>query len=127
MRVDLAWRTMISKTPARTQFKHHLGQANHFLVTALVALHHLQASDVFTAPDELRTSWNPKNRAASISRTRIFVTQSFLGWAVESINLYISLLNRKPKIIQDADLVRALDGTDRSVLKKVRVIAAKSR
>jgi hypothetical protein len=114
---------MISATPARAKFKQHLGQANHFLVTALVALHQLQVSDVATAPDELRTSWNPKDKAASIARTRIFVTQSFLGWAVDSIDLYISLLNRKPKIIQNSSVISALDGVGRSVLKKTQVIA----
>jgi hypothetical protein len=116
---------MISATPARVKFKQHLGQANHFLVTTLVALHQLQASDVTTAREYLRTSWNPKDKAASIARTRIFVTQSFLGWAVDSIDLYISLLNRKPKIIQDNNLASALDGAGQSVLRKVRIISEK--
>lgn len=114
---------MLSTTPARARFKNHLGQANHFLITALVALHELQSSSVNTAPAELRTSWNPKDKTASIARTRIFVTQSFLGWAVDAVDLYISLLNRKPKIVQDVNIISALDGAGRSVLKKARVVS----
>jgi len=114
---------MINTTPARAEFKRHLGQANHFLVTALVALHQLQRSDVTDAPEELRTSWNPKDKAASIARTRIFVAQSFLGWAVDSIDLYLSLLNRKPKFLRDQALIGALDGAGRSVLRKAQIIA----
>ncbi|MEA2166498.1 MAG: hypothetical protein QOK37_4625 [Thermoanaerobaculia bacterium] len=114
---------MLSATPARAKFKEHLGQANHFLVTALVALHELQQAKTATAPPELRTSWNPKDKSRSIARTRIFVTQSFLGWAVDSVDLYISLLNRRPKIVQDAQLISDLDGAGRSVLRKVRAIS----
>jgi hypothetical protein len=114
---------MINATPARAEFKRHLGQANHFLVTALVALHHLEASDLAVAPAELRTSWNPKDRVASIARTRIFVTQSFLGWAVDSIDLYLSLLNRKPKFVRDPNVISSLDGAGRSVLRKAQIMS----
>lgn len=110
----------MNKTPARVQFKKHFGQANHYLVTTLIALHHLNTSSVVAAPPELHASWNPKDKASSISRSRIFVRQSFLGWAVDSIDMYLSLLNRKPNYLQSVSLTGKLDGAKRSVLRKVQ-------
>ncbi len=111
----------MTKTQPRIQFKKHLGQANHFLITSLVALHALGENSVVEAPEELRTAWNPKDKSASISRSRNFVLQSFLGWAVDSVDMYLSLLNRKPNYLQNSSLSSRLDGAGRSVLKKVRI------
>lgn len=110
-------------TPARREFKRHFGQANHYLVTTLVALHHLEHSPVVTAPPELRTSWNPKDKVASVQRSRHLVLQSFIGSAVDSIDMYVSLLYRWPNYIQDEALASALDGTNRSVLRKAIAVA----
>lgn len=107
------------KTLARIQFKKHFGQANHHLITSLVALHVLERSSVTEAPEELRTAWTPKDKRASVVRSRIFVLQSFLGWAVDSVDMYLSLLNRKPNYLQDEALSDKLNGAGRSVLKKV--------
>lgn len=109
----------MNNTPARAQFKKHLGQANHFMITSLVGLHHLEASDVVEAPAELHTSWNPHDKTASTARSRIFVLQSSLGWAVDSLDMYISLLNRKPDYIRDPALKSEIDGAGRSVYKKI--------
>ena len=109
----------MKNTPARAQVKKHLGQANHFMITSLVGLHHLEASDVVEAPAELHTSWNPHNKTASTARSRIFVLQSSLGWAVDSLDMYISLLNRKPDYIRNPALKSEIDGAGRSVYKKV--------
>ena len=109
----------MKKTLARIQFKKHFGQANHHLITSLVALHTLEKSSVIQAPEELRTVWTPKDKNASIMRSRIFVLQSFLGWAVDSIDMYLGLLNRKPDYLQDQSLSSKLDGAGRSVLKRV--------
>ncbi|MDM5112637.1 hypothetical protein [Aeromonas salmonicida] len=111
----------MKKTLARTQFKKHLGQANHYLVTSLVALYTLDKSNITEAPDELRTAWSPKDKGSSIIRSRNFVLQSFLGWAVDSIDMYLSLLNRKPDYLQNSELSSKLDGAGRSVLKKVQI------
>lgn len=111
----------MKKTLARSKFKKHLGQANHYLVTSLVALHTLENSEVTNAPEELRTAWSPKDTSSSISRSRNFVLQSFLGWAVDSVDMYLSLLNRKPDYLQNLELSSKLDGAGRSVLKKVRI------
>ncbi len=111
----------MKKTLARIQFKKHFGQANHHLITSLVALHTLDKSGVVDAPPELHTAWNPKDKNASIARSRIFVLQSFLGRAVDSVDMYLGLLNRKPNYLQNDALSSKLDGAGRSVLKKVNI------
>ncbi|MDL0438233.1 hypothetical protein [Stutzerimonas frequens] len=111
----------MKKTLARSQFKKHFGQANHHLVTALVALHTLETSDVIKAPVELKTVWSPKDKISSTNRSRIFVLQSFLGWAVNSVDMYLSLLNRKPNYLQSSVLSSQLDGAGHSVLQKIRI------
>jgi hypothetical protein len=112
-------RTYMNKTPARIQFKMHFGQANHYLVTTTIALYHLNGSPLIAAPPELHRAWNPQDKASSIDRSRIFILHSFLGWAVDSIDMYLSLLNRKPNYLQNASLSSKMDGAGRSVLKKV--------
>lgn len=111
----------MKKTLARIQFKKHFGQANHHLITSLVALHTLGKSDVVEAPAELHAAWSPKDKTASVMRGRIFVLQSFLGWAVDSVDMYMGLLNRKPNYLQNDTLSSKLDGVGRSVLKKVNI------
>lgn len=91
------------------------------MVTSLVALYNLNASPVFDAPEELRMAWSPKDKGASVIRSRNFVLQSFLGWAVDSIDMYLSLLNRKPDYLQNSALRSQLDGAGRSVLRKAEI------
>lgn len=110
-------------TLARIKFKKHFGQANHYLVTSLVALHNLNASPIAKAPEELRMAWSPKDKEASVIRSRNFVLQSFLGWAVDSIDMYLSLLNRKPNYLQNLTLTARLDGAGRSVLQKAQIFS----
>lgn len=116
-------RQLMKQTPARTRFKQHFGQANHFLVTNLVALRNLEASDVISAPPELHTTWNPQNKRNSINRTWAFTLQTALASAVDSIDMYLSLLYRWPNYIRDASLCSALDGTERSVSRKVVAVS----
>lgn len=113
----------MKRTLARIQFKKHFGQANHYLVTSLVALHQLNESPIVEAPDELRMAWSPKDKDSSVIRSRNFVLHSFLGWAVDSIDMYLSLLNRKPNYLQNSELASRLDGTGHSVLKKAQIFS----
>jgi len=108
----------MKKTIARIKFKKHLGNANQFLVTSMVALHHLKGSDVNEAPEELHTTWSPKDRDGTIGRSRMFVKQSFLAWAVDGIDMYVSLLNKSPKYLQKESEQLVFDSAGRSVLKK---------
>ncbi len=89
------------------------------MITSLVGLHQLNGSDTVKAPEELHTTWSPLSKSASIARARIFILQSFLGWAVDSIDMYVSLLNRKPNYIRDEALRNQLCGAGLSVYKKV--------
>lgn len=109
-------------TPARVRFKEHFGQANHFLVTSIVALHALEKSGMSAAPPELSTTWNPQSKQASIERTRIFILHAALNSAVDAIDMYISLLYRKPNYLSDAVICSALDGAGRSVGAKIAVM-----
>lgn len=87
----------MKQSSARRTFKRNFGQANHFLVTCLVGLHTLENSDIIRAPVDLHAAWSPKDKASSISRSKHFVLQSFLGWAVDSLDTYLGLLNRRPQ------------------------------
>lgn len=108
----------MKKTTARIKFKSHLGNANQFLVTSMVALHHLKESDTNVAPEELHTTWSPKDRDGTIDRSRIFIKQSFLAWAVDGIDMYVSLLNKTPKYLQKTSEQAVIERARRSVLKK---------
>lgn len=96
-----------------------MGQANHLLITGLVGLHTLESSAVTSAPASLHAAWNPRSKNDSVARSRVFMMHSFLGWAVDSLDMYASLLYRKPNYIQDASACSMLDGAGRSVWKKV--------
>lgn len=118
----LAWRInfFMDRTTARVQFKKHFGKANQYLVTTIIALDTLKKSDVKNAPEGLRTSWSPQNKGITIERSRAFVLKSFLGWAVDSIDMYLSLLNRKPSFIQDNTLSDEINSAGHSVYGKVQ-------
>ena len=57
-------------------FKKNIGQANHFLITVLVGLDGLEDHEEINIRSSFRTTWNPKNRFASIARSREFVKKS---------------------------------------------------
>lgn len=113
----------MKQTPARARFKNHFGQANHFLVTNLVALRHLESSDVICAPPELHTTWSPQSKQNSINRTWAFTLQTALTSAVDSIDMYISLLYRWPNYIRNQSLCSELDGAKNSVHRKVMAVS----
>ncbi len=108
----------MKNTLARIQFKKKFGNANQFFVTSIVALHQLNESDLNEAPKELHTSWSPHDRSGTIIRSRNFIKQSFLAWAVDSVDMYVSLLNRKPKYLQKPSEHLIFEQAKRSVYKK---------
>lgn len=109
-------------TLARKTFKRQLGQANHFLVTTLVALDCLDKNPQHQAVG-LHAAWSPKSVPHSIQRSRIFVLHSFLGTAVDALDVYFSLLNRKPDFLQDPGFSQRLQACGRSVYKKATAFA----
>lgn len=112
-----AWCARMKRTLARKAFKQSLGQANHFLVTTLIALDCLDSNKDHQALG-LHAAWSPKSVSTSVSRSRIFVMHSFLGYAVDAIDVYFSLLNRTPDFIQDETFSKAIQGCGRSIYQK---------
>lgn len=114
----------MTRTPARKEFKKLLGQANHFLITALIGLDYIKTSEKqVQKPEEFRTSWNPQDIQTSALRSRDFIIKSTLAWAVDSLDSYLTQLNRKPKLISDISFDSAMNSAKRSVHKKSLAVA----
>lgn len=105
-------------TKAKKSFKKRFGQANHLLITALVGLNAIETGLVTKKPDGFNTSWNPIAPARSAERARIFTLKSFLGWAVESLEMYLTELNRKPKELESEELTSIYSRAGQSIYKK---------
>lgn len=112
----------MKETLARHEFKKLIGQANHFLVTTLVGLDCLDKNREHQA-DGLHAAWSPKSVDISVRRSRFFVLHSFLASAVDALDVYFSLLNRKPDFIQDIQLSGRIQACGRSVYQKALVLS----
>lgn len=109
----------MEKTLARRDFKKLMGQTNHYIITARVGLWAIENNpDDFSEPEDMHAAWNPKNKESSARRTEAFILKSSLAWTVTCLDSYFSQLNRKPKYIQDAQLIQQLDANGRSVYRK---------
>lgn len=109
-------------TKARKEFKEQFGQANHFLITTLVGLDAIEKKVVTEKGESFSTSWNPKDQKSSAIRSRIFVLKSFLGAAVQALEMYLTQLNRKPKLLQshaDDTFLKIYSSAGQSVYRKV--------
>ena len=106
----------------RKAFKKSLGQANHFLITALVGLDYINNNNV-TCPEDFSTSWNPRNKQFSVDRTRQYILNSSMAWAVDCLDAYLSRCNQTPKLIEDKTLLDKINGAGRSVNEKLMTIA----
>lgn len=101
----------------RRKFKDSMGQANHFLITALIGLDYIDNNDV-ECPTSFSTSWNPKNKKSSIDRTRQYILNSSLAWAVDCLDSYMSMCNQVPKLVVNEDLIKDFEKANRSVNEK---------
>ena len=72
----------------RKRFKDSMGQANHFLITALIGLEYINNNEV-SCPESFSTSWNPKNKKSSVERTRLYILKSSLSWAIDCLDTYL--------------------------------------
>lgn len=106
-------------TKAKRDFKKRFGQANHFLITTLIGLNAVESGLVSDKPDSFSTTWNPRDQIRSAQRSRGFVLKSFLGWAVESLEMYLTELNRKPKELESAKFTELYSSAGRSIYLKV--------
>lgn len=103
----------------RKKFKDSMGQANHFLITALIGLDYIDNNENVECPLSFSTSWNPRDKKASIYRTRQYILNSSLAWAVDCLDSYFSVCNQDPKLIDNIDLIKDLDKAGRSVNEKL--------
>ncbi|MCF8020974.1 MAG: hypothetical protein K9L62_16465 [Vallitaleaceae bacterium] len=110
----------IERTRNLKLFKNEMGQANHFLITILVGLDGIKFGDV-DIRDEFSTSWNPKSREQSVDRSRLFAIKSTLAWLVDNLDMYFTLTNQKPSVLQTKAYKDEIDGCGRSVYKKYLV------
>lgn len=110
-------------SPAKKEFKKRFGQANHFLITALVGIDGIQSGLITEKPESFKTTWNPNDKKRSADRTRVFILKSFLGWAVESLEMYMTELNRKPKLLESEIFTSLFSKAGRSVYQKTTLIA----
>ena len=93
----------------RKKFKDSMGQANHFLITALIGLDYIDNIDNVECPPSFSTSWNPRDKKASIYRTRQYILNSSLAWSVDCLDSYFSGCNQEPKLIDNIDFIKDLD------------------
>ncbi|MGD0711483.1 MAG: hypothetical protein ABR968_09940 [Bacteroidales bacterium] len=110
-------------SPAKKEFKKRFGNANHLLITALVGIDGIQSGLIKEKPESFKTTWAPNDRKRSADRARIFVLKSFLGWAVESLEMYLTELNRKPKLLESVAFTSLFSRAGRSVYQKTTLIA----
>jgi len=105
-------------TKPRKVFKKSFGQANHFIITALVGLNAIERGDLKDVPEELHTSWSPKDPQQSARRARRFVLNTALMSAVDAIDVYLTMLWRSPKWISGDDVEGMYSSAGRSVYNK---------
>lgn len=110
----------LNRTQARWAFKDLLGQANHFLITILVGLNGVRNGSVKLEAD-FRTSWNPKNVKNSADRSRVFVLDLALIRAIDALDTYMMMSARKPCALPDTEFTKKMDGTGRSVARRLDV------
>lgn len=108
------------RTIARSVFKDLLGQANHFLITILVGLDAVKTGAA-GLNEEFRTSWNPQSAARSAERSRLFALDLSLIRAVDALDTYFMTCNRKPFAIAAQQFTSRMDGTGRSVARRLEV------
>ena len=112
----------LTTSPARREFKKHLGNANHLIITALVGLDAVEKGYVTEVPKELRAAWSPKDPRVSSQRSRRLVLDMALVRSVDALDLYISRANRKPFLIQSSEIRSELDKNGRSVYRRFKIL-----
>ena len=113
-------------TLARKKFKRKIGQENQYLITVRVGLWAIRdCPDLFEVPDEMRAQWSPKDKKCSAERSEKYAMQSFLAWAVDCLDMYMTLINRKPCLLVNQELKSKFDHKEnsRSVHKKTFLLA----
>ena len=104
---------------AYRKFKKELGQANHFLITILIGLDAVE--DGAKKRENFQVTWNPRDTAASAARSRHYAIKSALAWAVDSLDMYLRLCNRVPRLYSGTEDLE-IAGTRHSVYRKFEIV-----
>src|SRR5262249_14158572 len=80
-----------------------------------------------TSSPDLGVAWDPRNPTASARRSRVMVLEMALVRATDALDFYISQLRLAPTLLQDSVLRNEIDGCDRSVLRKFKVMLHHSK
>lgn len=111
----------INKSYALKKFKMEIGQANHFLITILVGLDGVKSGKV-VKNDEFDAAWNPRDVIFSANRSRIYTIKASLAWAVDCLDMYLRLCNRKPRLLNE-ELSNKFNGSGHRVYEKYKLIS----
>ena len=101
------------------KFKTEMGQANHFLITIMIGLDAVE--DGAQKRESFKTTWNPQDIGASVSRSRHYAIKSASAWAVDNLDMYLRLCNRTPKLYDDSESLE-IEKTRHSVYQKFRCV-----
>lgn len=101
------------------KFKKETGQANHFLITIMIGLD--AVADGAPKRESFKTTWNPQDTTASVSRSKHYAIKSALAWTVDNLDMYLRLCNREPKLYDDSQSLK-IANTGHSVYKKFRCV-----
>lgn len=110
----------LKRTQARAAFKDLLGQANHFLITILIGLNGVRSGTV-KHDAEFHAAWNPRDVKASADRSRVFALDLALVRAVDALDSFMMMSRRAPSTLGSSTFESEMDGTGRSVLKRLNV------
>lgn len=106
------------------QFKLNVGHANHMLVTIMVGLDGIVSKDI-EANEEFHAVWNPKDKATSVDRSKIFAKKASLVWLVDCLDAYLRMTNQAPSMVND-ELKQKIDSEEnsKSVYKRISLICS---
>ena len=101
------------------KFKTEMGQANHFLITIMIGLDAVE--DGAEKRNSFTTTWNPKNKSASVVRSKQYAIKSALAWTVDNLDMYLRLCNREPRLYHEEESIEIVK-TKLSVYRKFECV-----
>lgn len=96
-------------------FKREMGQANHYLITICVGLDAVK--DGAKKKEDFHAMWNPKDAKISAERSMLYARKASLAWAVDNLDMYLRMCNRKPVLYGKEESTEIAD-TKHSVYKR---------
>lgn len=88
----------------------------------MVGLDAIERYQVDSAPEELRTTWNPVDYRISARRSRRLVLDMSLVKAIDCIDFYIKSIRASPCLIQNAPTENGIDNNSEKILNKINLL-----